>query len=556
MKSEKLIIVGGVAAGTKAAAKAKRENPDLEVLVLTEDTHISYAGCGLPYYMGGVIRDEKDLVVRGPAEFRAENDITVKVGYKVLSIDPATKTVKALNMNKNVEKEYTYDKLILATGASPVMPPVPGIKLDGVFSVRRVPDALTIRKLIEDKTVQKAVVVGGGFIGLEVAENLCHQGVRTTLIELADHILPGFDREMALWVQREMEITDLSIITGEKVEAILDNGEGKVAGVKAGNKEIPAQLVVWATGVRPNVELAKATGIELGPTGAIKVNSQMETNIPDIFAVGDCAENINRITGKPAWYPMGSTANKMGRVAALKATGDTTANHVGVLGTTVVKFFHVNAAKTGLSERDARNAGCYDVETIIVPSNDKAHYMPGHETIITKLIIDKSTGNILGGQIVGKGQVDKPIDILVTAITFGAKVDQLGDLDLAYAPPFSQAMASTIVAANVLMNKLSGRFAGMGPLAAEQYLDNPEWQFVDVRPTVDVNKTGIIPGSIAIPWDQVKKRIDELDKSKNTILVCVWGKRAYGQVKAFKKLGFEKVYILEGGITAWPFELD
>ncbi|QUL98968.1 MAG: FAD-dependent oxidoreductase [Candidatus Fermentithermobacillus carboniphilus] len=565
--SKKLVVIGGVAAGAKAAAKARREHPDWEIVVLEKGEDISYAGCGLPYFIGDVIKEREELVVRTPEYFKDAFNIDVLVHHEATRVDVDKKEVCAKDLVTGEEKVFPYDKLVIATGASPVKPRVPGIDLPGVFTLRTVSDAEGIRRALLPKDSprgMKGVVVGGGMIGIEVAENLKLRGLDVTVVELTDQVLPGFDFEMARLVQKHMEEKGVRVLTGEKVESIEKGEDGKVATVITSQRRIPCDVVIWATGVRPDTSLPKGAGIELGPTGAIKVNENMETSVKDVFAVGDCAENVNLITQKPAWYPMGSTANKMGRIAALNLEPDrvlgeeggakTRPGLKGVLGTTVLKVFDMNAAKTGLSEAQARAEG-FDVETVLVPANDRAHYYPGYRMIVTKLVADKKTGRILGAQVVGDGVVDKPIDIIVTAITLGARVEDLQNLDLAYAPPFSMAMSSTIVAANVMMNKLTGRVKGIDPVTLKRRLGDENLQIVDVRTPAEI-VLGTIPGAIHIPLNELSSRCGELDRSKEQVLVCKVGLRAYLGSLILKNKGFENVKILDGGMTVWPYEIE
>jgi NADPH-dependent 2,4-dienoyl-CoA reductase/sulfur reductase-like enzyme/rhodanese-related sulfurtransferase len=549
--SKKILVIGAVAAGTKAAAKIKRENPKADVVVVTKDEYISYAGCGLPYYIGGVIEEKRELVVKTPEDFKLLTNIDVLIKHEATKIDKEAKVVEVKDLTTGEMKKFSYDNLVIATGASPFVPPIEGRDLEGVFPVRTVTDALAIRDLVDKGEIKKAVIVGGGFIGLEVAENLHDRNVEVALVELIDHILPPFDAEMALYAQNYMVDEGINIYTGEKVLSIVGE-EGKVKKVITDKREIEADLVIMSVGVRPNTGLATEIGVELGETRAIKVNEYMETNIKDIYSVGDCAETVNLITGKPAWYPMGSTANKMGRVAGINMANEEKDELRGVLGTTVVKLFKLNAAKTGLSERDAKKAG-YEVETVVVPANDKAHYYPGYRQIITKLIVDKNTHKVLGAQVVGEGVVDKPIDIVATAITFGAKVEDLEKLDLAYAPPFSMAMSSTILAANVLRNKLTGRVHGISSIEVKDRLD--ELQVVDVRDEASF-MIGTIPGAVNIFSDELYMRANEIDKNKETVLVCKIGKSAFLSYLKLKELGFDNVKILEGGMSAYPFEKE
>ncbi|RKL64334.1 dehydrogenase [Thermoanaerobacteraceae bacterium SP2] len=550
---QKLVVIGGVASGTKTAAKAIRENPDLDVTVLTEEDYISYAGCGLPYYIGNVIKEKKHLTIMNPEKFK-DKDITVLLHTRAEKIIPGQKKVIAKDLVTGEEKEFPYDKLVLATGAKPIVPPIPGIELKNVYTLRSVTDAFKIRDAVEKEGIKKAVVVGGGFIGLEVAENLSLQGVKVTLVELLDQILPNFDKEIALLAEKHLKEKGIDIFTCEKAVSI-EGEDGRVKALLTDKRKIDADIVLLSIGVKPNTQLVADAGIELGFKGAIKVNENMETNIHDIYAVGDCAENINLVTGKPAWFPMGSTANKMGRVAALNIYPKGEKESLkGVLGTTVVKLFDINVAKTGLSERDAKNAG-YNIITVIVPAHDRAHYYPGAKNIITKLIVDKATHRLLGAQIIGEGVVDKPIDIAATVITLRGTVEDMAKLDLAYAPPFSSAMSSTIVAANVARNKLLGKLEGISPLELKDRLSDPGLQIIDVREEAEY-LVGAIPGSKNIPLKEIKKRAGEIDKQRETVVVCKLGLRAYLAYITLKHLGVKNLRILDGGVTAWPFELE
>ena len=554
MNMQKLIVIGAVAAGTKAASKAKRENPNLDVKIFTREEHIAYAGCGLPYYIGGIIKEKSELVVRTPEVFKKEQDIDIFIKHEVTKIDTKSKKVYVTNLDTQELLEYEYDKLVIATGASPIKPPLDNINLKNIFTLRSVTDAFEIRDLVDNRKVRKAVVVGGGFIGLEVAENLKHRNIDVTLIELAPHVLPPFDEEIALLAQAHMVDKGINIITSEKVLGF--EGKNEVSKVKSTAGDFDADIVVLSIGVRPNVKLAVDAGIELGVTGAIKVDKYMQTNIKDVFAVGDCAENMNLVTNLPAWYPMGSTSNKTGRIAGNNVVNSDNMDSLeGVLGTTIVKLFDISAAKTGLSERDARKAGM-DIETILVPATDKAHYYPGNKPIITKLIVEKTTHKILGAEIIGSGVVDKPIDIIATAMTLNAKIEDLTKLDLAYAPPFSMAMSSTIMAANVMLNKLNGKIDTITATEMQEKLKNNMVNIVDVREEEECFISAI-PGSLNIPMNALEERSKELDKSKETvILVCKVGKRAFLAYLKLKQQGFENIKVLEGGINAYPYKVE
>ena len=558
MDKQKLIVIGAVAAGTKAASKAKRDNPNLDVKVFTKERYISYAGCGLPYYIGGIIKEKQELLVRSPEDFKSEQEIDIFIEHEVKKIDASEKKVEVLDLKSGKISKFPYDKLIIATGASPIVPPLDNVNLKNIFTLRSVSDAFAIRELLDSGKAKKAVVVGGGFIGLEAAENLKHRGMDVTIVELVPHILPPFDEEIALYAQNHMESQGVNILTGEKVTGF-EGTDGRVTTVKTSAGDIETDMVILSIGVRPNTGIAVEAGIETGATRAIKVNKYMETNIKDIYAAGDCAENTNLITGKPAWYPMGSTSNKTGRIAGHNAALTNQEEALkesleGVLGTTIVRLFEVNAAKTGLSARDAIKEG-YEIETVLVPANDRAHYFPGYKEIITKLIVDRNTHKVLGAQVVGEGVADKPIDTLATAITLGARVEDLAKLDLAYAPPFSMAMSSTILSANVMLNKLTGRVETVKAQELSEKLENGSINVLDVREEAEFFISAI-PGATNIPMNELEARAKEIDKSKEIIvLVCKVGRRAFLSYLKLQELGFTNLRILEGGISAYPYKL-
>lgn len=553
---EKLIIIGGVAAGTKAASKARRDNPDLDIKVYTKDKYISYAGCGLPYYLSGIISDRQELLVRSPEDFKAEQNIEIHIRHQITCIDHIKKEVMVHDMVKDMDYSVSYDRLIITTGASAVVPRLEKVELEGIHTLRSIDDAIEIRSRIDKGEIRNAVVVGGGFIGVEAAENLLLKGIKVVMVELFDHILPPFDEEMALLVQNHMKEMGINIITKEKVLGF-SGKNGKVNMVHTTGGDFDADLVILSIGVKPNVKFAADSGIVLGETGAIKVNEYMETNIQDIYAAGDCAENVQLVTGKPAWFPMGSTANKMGRVAGENAAFGKKIDRAklhGVIGTAIVKVGHMNAGRTGLTENDAKKAEL-DYETVIVPAHDKAHYYPGNRMITTKIVIDKKTKKILGAQVVGEGNIDKSLDEYVTAITLGADYDMLSSMDLAYAPPFNMAMGSSIVTANVMKNKLDVKLHSVNSKELQNLIEDGKVQILDIREEIE-HFISSIPGSINIPLAELPARLNEIDKTKEIIvIVCKVGKRAFTGYKELRRLGFTNVAILEGGTTSYPYEL-
>lgn len=414
----KILIIGGVAAGTKAAAKLKRENRDLDITIIAKDGDISYAGCGLPYYIGGFIEDRSSLIVNTPQKYAAMTGVNVLTNVEAIAVDNNNHTVIAKNLITNEEASYAYDKLIIATGASPITPPIEGIKKQGVFSLRLPNDAVNIRDYVTNNQVKKAVIVGGGFIGLEVAENLLAQKVDVTVIDFAPQIMPNvIDPEIASYVQKHLQKHGIRVLTGVAAQEVL--GDDKVSALKTSAGELSADLVILSVGIRPNTAFLNDTGMEMFK-GTILVNEQLQTNLPDIYAIGDCAMVSNRMTHSAQWSPMGSSANLEGRLLA-QILNNTPKNYPGVLGTGIVKLPELNCARTGLNEKVARDAG-YDVETVMAVVDDKAHYYPDASSFITKLIVDKSTHKILGFQALGSGAVDKMVDIAVTAISLDAHI--------------------------------------------------------------------------------------------------------------------------------------
>ncbi len=535
----KVLIIGGVAAGTKVAAKLKRENRSHEVTILTMGKDISYAGCGLPYYVGGLIQDRGQLIVNTPESFSKLTGVEVVTETEVTSVNRAAKTVTAKNQATGESAEYSYDKLVIATGASPVPPPLEGMDLDGVYVMRTPEDAIALREKIETGSVKRAVVAGAGFIGLEVAENLAAKDIRVSVIDMADQILPGFDREIAEYAENHLADHGIMAFTGTKLLGI-EGEDGKVKKVLTDRKGMKADLAVLCLGIRANTAFLADSGIGLMPNRTVKVNEYLQTNDENIYAVGDCASVTNRITGKAQWSPMGSTANIAGRVAAMDINGASVA-YPGVLGTGVCKLPELNVGRTGLSEEAAREAG-YDVISVLSVVDDKAHYYPGAGSFIVKMTADKTSRKLLGIQVLGKGEVDKMVDIAVTAISLGATVDQLENLDFAYAPPFSTAIHPFAHTVNILLNKMSGAFETFTPAeykagAAEGY------KIVDASPVPS------IPGAPYVDLAKVDGEVPGLGKDEKLLLVCAKGKRAYMLQNRLKYYGYTNTRALEGGLT-------
>ena len=446
----RLVIVGGVAAGTKAASRARRVDEGAQIVVYQEEPEPSISECGLPYLLSGVVEGRDELVARTPEQF-AEKDIAVRVRHRVERIDPTNKRLSVRNLRSDETLEDTYDRLIIATGAQAVLPPIPGADLEGIFKLRFLTDSDEVLRYIEERSPSRAAVVGGGYIGLEVAENLRRLGMEVSLIEAEERVALAYGPEVAERVEEHLEENGVRVYTGAEVEEF--TGDGRVRGVRFGGGELETDLVVVGVGIRPRVELAGEAGVELGPSGAIRVDSHMKTNLPDVWAAGDCVETVNLVSGEPAWVPLGDTANQMGRVAGTNAaTGEDTLEFPGILGTGIFKVFDLGVGKTGLSEGEAEEAG-FETVSVAIETTDRASYYPGVGKVLLKLIAEKSAGRLIGAEAAGYGAV-KLTDVCATAIWGGLAYPDLINLDLAYAPPYGPALSPVIQAATVL----SGEF--------------------------------------------------------------------------------------------------
>lgn len=534
----KILIIGGVAAGTKVAAKLMRENRNCEVTILTKSKDISYAGCGLPYYVGKLIPERGQLIVNTPDSFSNLTGVSVLTEVEVTKVNPANKTVDALDLKTDETNTYEYDKLVIASGAEAIKPPIDGVNLKNVYYMRTPDDAVALRSAVEAGEIKRATVVGGGYIGLEVAENLSLLGVRTTVLDMAKHILPGFDDEFCEYVENHLADQGIMPFTETKLKAIL--GEEKVEKVQTNKRAFKTDAVVLSVGIRANTAFLADSGIELMPNRTIKVNEYLQTNIEDIYAVGDCATVINLITKEPAWSPMGSTANIAGRIVAKNIAGSKLA-YSGVLGTAVAKLPELNVGRTGLTETDASKAG-FNTVSVVTVVDDKAHYYPNASSFIVKMIADKDSKKLLGLQVLGQGAVDKMVDIAVTAMTMGASLLDIENMDLAYAPPFSTAIHPFSHTVNVLLNKISGQFETISPSAyangeAKDYkiIDSSINPSIDNAPYVDLTK--------------VNGELEEFKKDEKLLLACAKGKRAYMLQNRLKHFGYTNTLVLEGGTT-------
>ncbi len=539
----KIVVIGSVAAGTSVAAKARRNTEAAQIVIYDRDRDISYSGCGLPYYVGGEVDDIEDLRPRDAAWFAKRYHVAIHTRHEVSEVDHASRTLTAHRLDSGETLTDTYDVLVLATGVSSIVPPIPGVDSPGVFTLRSPGDAEEIRAFADRWRPQRAVIVGAGYIGLEMAEQLVGRGVDVTIVEAQQHAMPRMDPDMSARVDDELRRHGVVLRTGSTVAAV--EGEAGVTAVDLSDGErLPADLVVLAVGVRPNIDLAHQIGVELGPTGAIAVDRAMRTSLEDVYAVGDVAESYSAITGEPQWVPLGSTANKMGRIAGHVITGGKI-EHRGILGTSIVRVFDLAVAQTGLTQAAARQAG-YDIAVLHNIKPDHSEYLGGQQLTI-KAIADRATGRLLGAQVIGPEGVDKRVDVLATAITFGATVGDLFHLDLAYAPPF----ATTKDPVHYTGMALDGAINGHAPLITPAELiagvsAGETWQVVDVRSSTDHAK-GHVDGAVNIPLKELRARVGELDPSLPTVTYCNKGTTGNAGQNVLRNLGFARVYNLSGG---------
>ena len=552
----RVVIVGGVAAGPKVASKIMRLRPEADVTIVEKGELLSYAGCGLPYYISGVVKEQKELMctpvgtVRDPVFFHNVKNFRALNQTEALAVDRPNKRVRVRSVLDGEDTWLEYDKLVLAIGATPVVPPIPGVKLANVFTLHGVHDAEGIRAALAGGKARDVTVVGGGLIGVEATEALAEHGCRVTIVEMLPQILRILDWEMAKLVERHLESHGVRVLTGNRVMSF--EGDGRVERVVTAKGTFLADLVVLAIGVRPNVELARQAALEIGKTGGIKVNDHMQTSDPDIYAAGDCVEMHDMLTGWPAYVPLGSTANKQGRVAAVNICGGDE-RFPGVIGSTVCKVFDYCVARTGLTEEAARNLG-HEVVTALAPAPDKAHFMPTAKPLFLKLVVDAKTRRLLGAQATGPGDGSKRIDVAAMALMAGMTVDQLANADLCYAPPYAPAMDNIITAANVARNKLDGQMAGVTPMEVKRMLDEREdFVFLDVRTPGEYEQVRL-PGSTLIPLGALRGRLDELSQDKPIVAFCKISLRGYEAALILKASGFKNARVMDGGIAMWPYD--
>jgi NADPH-dependent 2,4-dienoyl-CoA reductase/sulfur reductase-like enzyme/rhodanese-related sulfurtransferase len=532
----RVVIVGGVAGGMSAATRMRRLDADAEIIVLEKSGHVSYANCGLPYFVGGIIEEEDALLLQTPTSLHARFKLDVRVATEVTSIDPAAKTVTVKDWLKNEEYVLSYDKLILSPGASPVVPPIPGI--ERALTLRTVEDVEKIANRVNAKP-KTAVVIGGGFIGVEIAENLVHKGIPTTVVEAAPQVLAPLDPEMATLVAKEMRKHGITLHLGVSAKDVTPESV-----VLSDGTVLDAELVIMAIGVRPDTALAKAAGLTIGTRGGIEVDDFNRTSNHDIYAVGDAAEKTDAIDGSATLVPLANLANRHGRVVADHIAGRAT-RPIKTIGTAIVKVFDLMIAATGWNEKRLAAAG-REVMVIHTHPNNHAGYYPDAKQIALKLIFDPKSGEILGGQGVGVDGVDKRIDVIATAIRGGITAPELADLELAYAPPFGSAKDPVNMLGYIAENMMSGLLKTAQWSQTQEYRE-AGYQLIDCR-TPSEFKSGAIPGAINIPVDEIRERVSEI-KNEPILVNCQVGQRGHTATMLLKELGFDATNLDGGYLT-------
>ncbi len=542
--TKKILITGGVAGGATAAARIRRLDEHAEIILLERGEYISFANCGLPYYIGGAIKKRDDLLVTTAEDFTARYAIDIRPFSEVTAIFPDEKTVEIRHVKTGTVYRETYDHLILSPGAAPLKPPIDGIDDERIFTLRNIPDTDRIKTFVDTRSPKSAVVVGGGFIGLEMAENLAHRGIKVTIVEMADQVMTPIDYEMAHLVHSHLKRKNVTLFLNNGVKRFLPKPEGIGVETKEGNV-ILCDMVLFSAGVRPENKLAMDAGLTVGERGCIAVNDALQTSDPLIYAVGDAIETRDFITGAATMIPLAGPANKQGRIAADNVTGRRTP-FKGALGTAVAKVFDLTVASTGKNEKSLKSQNV-PYKKSYTTSGSHASYYPGSESMSIKLLFSPSNGKILGAQIVGGKGVDKRIDVIATAIRGGLTVYDLEELELAYAPPYSSAKDPVNVAGFVAANILKGDVETVYPEDLHR-LDSSNHVIVDLRTPFEVKHFGALKNAVNIPVDDLRTRLSELDRNKTYVLYCAVGLRGYIAYRILTQHGF-KAKNLSGGMT-------
>ncbi len=546
---ERLVIVGGVAGGASAAARARRLSETAEITLVERGPHVSFANCGMPYFIGGEIRDEERLLVQTPESLHARFRLDVRVRTEVVRIDREARTLLARDLETGEAVRLPYDALVLATGAAPLKPPIPGIDRPGHFTLRNIPDMEAIAAWVRDGEARRAVVVGGGYIGLEMAEQLRHRGLQVAVAEALPQVMAPLDPEMAAWLHTELRRNGLDLHLGDAVAGFEEPGAGEEAGasvvVLRSGARLPADVVILGLGVKPDVGLAREAGLELGTLGGIRVDEQMRTSDPHIWAVGDAVEVRNAVTGQWSLIPLAGPANRQGRIAADAIFGRD-ARYGGTFGTAILRLFGINAGCTGANEAALNRAGI-PFEAVHLHPGSHAGYYPGAEPLAMKVLFAPDSGRLLGAQVVGHDGVDKRIDVLATALKAGMGVHELAELELAYAPPFGSAKDPVNLAGMAAANALAGdvRLAHWHEI---ETLDG-EAVLLDVRGSAE-RDGGAIEGSLHIPLPELRDRLEELPRDREVVVYCQSGQRGYYAARLLAQHGY-RVRNLTGAYRTW-----
>lgn len=550
MNPLRLVVIGGVAGGASAAARARRLSEDASIVVLERGPYVSFANCGLPYHVGGEIAELDSLLLQTPESLRARFNLDVRVRHEALSLDRARRTVHVRDLANGRDYDEPYDALILATGAVPVQPPIPGLHRPGHFQVRTIPDTDAILAWLQTRPVRRSVVVGGGYIGLEMAEQLHRRGLEVTLVEALPQVMAPLDPEMAAWLQAELLAHGVALHLGDPVAAFEPPAVGEPAAastvVLRSGTRLPADLVILGLGVQPEVTLARAAGLELGELGGLRVDTHLRTSDPAIWAVGDAIEVRCRVTGRWQLIPLAGPANRQGRIAADNIFGRP-ATYEGTLGTAVLRLFRLTAACVGVNETTLRRLGRPHQALHLHPTSHAGYY-PGAEPLALKILFDPDTGALLGAQAVGREGVDKRIDVVATALRAGLTVHDLADLELCYAPPFGSAKDPVNLAGMAAQNVLRG------DVRLAQWWELPQLEPVrtvvlDVRSAAE-RASGHIPGSLHIPLPELRARLHELPRDKEIVVSCQSGQRSYFACRLLSQRGFH-VRNLTGSFRTW-----
>ena len=544
----KLVIVGGVAGGASAAARARRLDENAEIVLFERGEYVSFANCGMPYHIGGEIKERDDLLVATPQRLKDRYNIDVRLRSEVTAVDVRSKAIEVTDLQNGRNYRESYDKLILSPGAKPVVPPIPGVDLPGVFTLRDMLDMDRIIRHLDENGVKEAVVVGGGYIGVEMAENLSRKGIGVSIFELAEQILLPFDYEMAAIVENHLRENGIDIMLGDAVAAV-EQADKRLRVKTKNGMEKTTDLIILCIGVRPETDLARKAGLAIGSKGGIRVDEHLRTSEPDVFAVGDAVEVKEIVTGKPMVIPLAGPANKQGRIAADNVFGRPSV-FKGSQGTSILKAFELTAGCTGANEKMLKAAGIPHLVSH-THANSHAKYYPGATRTSVKLMFDPEGGNVLGAQVVGRELVDKTVDVLAVAVRAGLTVFDLEELEHAYAPPFSNARDAVNIAGFVASNILRGDFeeASWRDIGA---FDPETHVFIDVRGKDEIEETFLLDGAIHIPIDDLRKRLGELDKSKVYVPYCAWGLRGYVACRMLLQHGFQCLNLGGGYETFQP----